>query len=160
MIVLPVLSHLSDLSHLSVLSQIRSHPCLPVGPIPYAIPPVRPARPHTVEPSLPPTARPAPFVRLTCPIRFIPNPPPGTPTRSNRPVCVPNRGGVCSPPPRPCRACPWALPPLLTPRQPPLGGVWSQGRQAQWRAVTRVCRLCAGAARLPLSGAFVLYGAD
>jgi hypothetical protein len=129
------------LSHLSYLSPIRSHTCPLAVPILHAgratrVPGMtaRPARWSAVQaqralPASFPT--PAPF-----PVPILISPPlPG-----NLPACPPIQAGVRPSPPRPCRACPWALPPLLTPRQPPLGGVWSQERQAQWRAVTPVRR--------------------
>jgi hypothetical protein len=109
---------------LSHLSPIRSQFCLLATLSPHIEQAAALIMPFTVRPSLSATraflfmlARPAPTPPTVAP-------PPATRTHSSS-VCTPHR------------TCPWALPPLLTPRQPPLGGVWSQGRQAQWRAVTR-----------------------
>ncbi len=63
------------LSHLSRRSQSVSQPGPPTGLIPCATPVIHPARPHPVEPSLPPTARSAPFVRtVDAPHTLYPQP--------------------------------------------------------------------------------------
>jgi hypothetical protein len=114
---------------LSHLSPIRSQFCLLATLPPHVEQATALIMLFTVCPSLSATrtirlvlTRPAPAPRPFAP-------PTGRSPQSGRrpcPVCMPHR------------TCPWALPPLLTPRQPPLGGVWSQGRQAQWRAVSPV----------------------
>jgi hypothetical protein len=135
---LNLLSHLSLIvSHMSLLSLIGPPP----GPVRLTMFPLRHRRPPS--PATHPIPSPCParlvgfarhtlltllawFARLTRPAWLAPSP------RTPHPACLPNLTPCASPPP-----VPLALPPLLTPRQPPLGGVWSQGRLAQWRAVAR-----------------------
>jgi hypothetical protein len=122
------------LSYLSLLMSL-SHP---LALIPTACPVIRGARPQPAESFLALAGR---SMSLPC---FI------APTdRAIRPPFA-HRTSTCSavgtPPsdahPNPIRCASLtartllALLPLLTPRQPPLGGVWSQERQPQWRAVT------------------------
>jgi hypothetical protein len=125
------------LSYLSLIMSQSHPPAL----IPAACPLVRGVHPQAVESF---RALPSHGVCLPYVDAHIHAPLAAAPIRLARLTSAPPSAGTppCDTPPGPIWRAPLtartllALPPLLTPRQPPLGGVWSQERQPQRRAVT------------------------